>query len=88
MAPSVLTHVSGVHVGPGGTEFPIMVAGHCLAPFDLGSFGLGSLPGAAGHCLAPCDPVSDTGESLGPESLPASLVPSTLTSSLSRHAAL
>ena len=43
---------------------------------------------AVGHCLAPCDPVSDAGVSLGPESLPASLVPSSLTSSLSRHAAL
>ena len=33
------------HPGPMGNLSPHdMVAGHCLAPCDFGSFGLGSLP--------------------------------------------
>ena len=58
---------------PFGGEIPHgMVAGHCLAPFGLWSFGLGSLPASM---LLGCWPLScsfwpcSAGESFGQESL-------------------
>ena len=54
---------------PFGGEIPHgMVAGHCLAPFGLWSFGLGSLPASmlsgVGHCLAPFGPVPQVSHSV------------------------
>ena len=78
---------------PFGGEIPHgMVAGHCLAPFGLWSFGLESPCVHAARLWATVLLLLAlfAGESFGQESLlsSATMVPITFTSSLSRHAAL
>ena len=56
MCPMGINLDVGAHPGPMGNLSPHgMVAGHCLAPCDFGSFGLGSLPVAM---LLGCWPLS------------------------------